>query len=142
MDVLHTWDSRDSGFFRKGEEVAGSLYLEFRYKFPISKHWSVNPYAGVSTGFYGETLIGFDFAVDIKHWTLGVGATHGQGNEIVSSPWRYEIRVERQFPGCLGLSWIHNSNGAGLNFLPHGDTPNGGYNFVMGRFPLYQCKRL
>lgn len=119
------------------------MYIEFRWRVPISKHWSVNPYIGQATGEFGETVYGLDFAVDIKRWTFGIGATHGEANDIVNSDLQYEVRFERRFNDCLALSFVHNSNGAGSldgAHLPQGNEPNDGYNFIMGRFPLYQCK--
>lgn len=118
------------------------MYIEFRWRVPISKHWSVNPYIGQATGEFGETVYGLDFAVDIKRWTFGIGATRGEANEIVNSDLQYEVRFERRFSHCLAVSWVHNSNGAGHldgTRLPEGDKPNDGYNFIMGRFPLYKC---
>lgn len=145
FDVAQTWGRHNNRAFGRGEDVNGAPYIEFRWKIPIFKRWSVNPYFGQALGFFEETVYGFDFAVDIKRWTLGIGATYGEANEIVGSDLQYELRVERSFKGCFAASWVHNSNGASdldNTFLPHGDPPNKGYNFVMGRLPLYECKEL
>lgn len=143
LDVFHTWSRESDNASGADAQVSGALYIEFRWKIPISKHWSVNPYIGQATGEFGETLYGLDFAIDIKRWTFGIGATRGEANDIVNSDLQYEVRFERRFGDCLALSLVHNSNGAGSldgTHLPQGDKPNDGYNFIMGRFPLYQCK--
>jgi hypothetical protein len=143
LDVFHTWGRESDNASGSGEQVSAAMYIEFRWKVPISKHWSVNPYVGQATGDFGETVYGFDFAVDIKRWTFGIGATRGEANEIVNGDLQYEVRIERRFSGCLAISLVHNSNGAGSldgTHLPQGDKPNDGYNFLMGRFPLYECK--
>jgi hypothetical protein len=143
LDVFHTWSRESDSVSGSGKQVSAAMYIELRWRLPISKHWSVNPYIGQATGEFGETVYGLDFAVDIKRWTFGIGATRGEANDIVNSDLQYEVRFERRFSGCLALSLVHNSNGAGSldgTHLPQGDEPNDGYNFIMGRFPLYQCK--
>ena len=143
LDVFHTWNRESDSTSGSGDQVSPAMYIEFRWRVPISKHWSVNPYIGQATGEFGETVYGLDFAVDVKQWTFGIGATHGQANDIVNSDLQYEVRFERRFRGCLAVSLVHNSNGAGSldgTHLPQGDEPNDGYNFLMGRFPLSPCK--
>ena len=143
LDIYHTRGRENTSSSGLSGQLKGASYVEFRWKVPIYKHWSVNPYFGRATGDFAETVYGFDFAVDVKRWTFGIGATRGEANEIVNSDIQYEIRLERRFKGCLAASLVHNSNGAGIlqdTFLPKGDKPNEGYNFIMGRFPLYQCK--
>ena len=143
IDLFHTWNRESESTSGSSYQVSPAMYLEFRWRVPISKHWSVNPYIGQATGEFGETVYGLDFAIDIKRWTFGIGATRGEANDIVNSDLQYEVRFERRFKGCLALSLVHNSNGAGSldgTHLPQGDKPNDGYNFLMGRFPLYKCK--
>ena len=111
----------------------GKTLLELSYS---GKQW---PHWRVSAGFIGSIPeAGIEIYQTFFHGKAeaGLGINYSEANDIVSTDWKYRIRIAWNASEHWGATYLHFSNGQTAlkeTFLPHGENGiNYGYNFVLG----------
>lgn len=119
----------------------GAGYGELRYIDTTTPFFHDTDYALGWSAFLGtRNTVGVELFYPYKKWEIGFGVEYSdEGEDVVETAWKYEVRVGYLMTEQWSVQWFHKSNcrdicsKTGLdNILPHGpdDKSNRGFNYV------------
>lgn len=100
------------------------------------------------TGYVGnKNTTGIEIFYPYEDWEFGLGVEYSDLDEkVVSTQWKYQVRVEYNINDWLSFGLVHKSNcdyvctELPLDFLPHGPKGgvNKGYNYLGFRAKIFK----